>query len=102
MHLQPSDKPVPNATLQVTGAVGWRREGLVYKKNEVLKLYICELLFLFDPILSTFVHLLVALSSLFQVFLDIVESVNLLMSSKGTVWANLILDCTVVFPYCIN
>ncbi|TMW92312.1 hypothetical protein EJD97_013203 [Solanum chilense] len=50
---QPLDKPVPNATLQVTGAVGWRREGLVYKKNEV--------------------------------FLDIVESVNLLMSSKGSV-----------------
>nr|CAD1844990.1 unnamed protein product [Ananas comosus var. bracteatus] len=48
-----SDRPVPNATLQVTGAVGWRREGLVYKKNEV--------------------------------FLDIVESVNLLMSSKGSV-----------------
>ncbi|PPS00177.1 hypothetical protein GOBAR_AA20502 [Gossypium barbadense] len=48
-----SDKPIPNATLQVTGAVGWRREGLVYKKNEV--------------------------------FLDIVESVNLLMSSKGSV-----------------
>ncbi|KAL2322904.1 hypothetical protein Fmac_027283 [Flemingia macrophylla] len=49
----PTDRPVPNATLQVTGAVGWRREGLVYKKNEV--------------------------------FLDIVESVNLLMSSKGSV-----------------
>ena len=32
---QPSDRPIPNATLQVTGAVGWRREGLVYKKNEV-------------------------------------------------------------------
>jgi AP-2 complex subunit mu-1 len=32
---KPSDKPVPNATLQVTGAVGWRREGLMYKKNEV-------------------------------------------------------------------
>ncbi|XP_010481430.1 PREDICTED: AP-2 complex subunit mu-like [Camelina sativa] len=50
---KPKDKPVPNATLQVTGAVGWRREGLAYKKNEV--------------------------------FLDIVESVNLLMSSKGNV-----------------
>lgn len=35
MLKKPSDKPVPNATLQVTGAVGWRREGLVYKKNEV-------------------------------------------------------------------
>jgi len=33
--VQPLDRPVPNATLQVTGAVGWRREGLVYKKNEV-------------------------------------------------------------------
>lgn len=36
MQTQPSDKPVPNATLQVTGAVGWRREGLMYKKNEVI------------------------------------------------------------------
>eukprot|EP00270_Netrium_digitus_P001922 TRINITY_DN12130_c0_g1_i2.p1 TRINITY_DN12130_c0_g1~~TRINITY_DN12130_c0_g1_i2.p1 ORF type:complete len:449 (-),score=111.01 TRINITY_DN12130_c0_g1_i2:330-1676(-) len=55
LHLQkpPEDKPPVNATLQVTGAVGWRREGLVYKKNEV--------------------------------FLDIVESVNLLMSQKGTI-----------------
>eukprot|EP00899_Mesostigma_viride_P028995 jgi/Mesvir1/9280/Mv06187-RA.1 len=42
-----------NATLQVTGAVGWRAEGILYKKNEV--------------------------------FLDIVESVNLLMSNKGTI-----------------
>lgn len=33
---KPTDKPVPNATLQVTGAVGWRREGLAYKKNEVI------------------------------------------------------------------
>ncbi|KAF8118554.1 LOW QUALITY PROTEIN: hypothetical protein N665_0004s0036 [Sinapis alba] len=47
---KPKDKPVPNATLQITGAVGWRREGLSYQKNEG--------------------------------FLDIVESVNLLMSSK--------------------
>lgn len=35
MEKKATDKPVPNATLQVTGAVGWRREGLVYKKNEV-------------------------------------------------------------------
>ena len=33
----------PNATLQVTGAVGWRREGLVYKKNEVIT-YLSSLL----------------------------------------------------------
>lgn len=41
-----------NATLTVTGAVGWRKEGIKHKKNEV--------------------------------FLDLVEQVNLLMSSKGT------------------
>lgn len=40
------------STLQVTGAVGWRKEGLKYKKNEV--------------------------------FLDVIEQVNLLLSSKGT------------------
>jgi AP-2 complex subunit mu-1 len=32
---QQDTRPPANATLQVTGAVGWRREGLVYKKNEV-------------------------------------------------------------------
>ncbi|KAK9845788.1 hypothetical protein WJX81_002341 [Elliptochloris bilobata] len=42
-----------NATLQVTGAVGWRKDNIKYKKNEV--------------------------------FLDIVEQVNMLMSNKGTV-----------------
>ncbi|XP_028119609.1 AP-2 complex subunit mu-like [Camellia sinensis] len=56
-----ADKPVPNATLQVTSVVGWHREGLVYKKNEVISF--------FSPIS----------------FLDIVESANLLMSSKGSV-----------------
>jgi AP-2 complex subunit mu-1 len=40
-----------NATMQVTGAVSWRREGLKYKKNEV--------------------------------YLDIVESINVLMTAKG-------------------
>jgi hypothetical protein len=49
--LQEKKKADPNATLQVTGAVSWRREGIKYKKNEV--------------------------------FLDLVEQVNLLMSSNG-------------------
>ncbi|CAN0908174.1 AP-2 complex subunit mu [Linum grandiflorum] len=77
---QALDKPVPNATLQVTGAVGWRREGLVYKKNEV------SLSSLF-PLNSTFTSQLAEnyIFNQFQVFLDIVESVNLLMSSKGSV-----------------
>ncbi|KAK9909474.1 hypothetical protein WJX75_002828 [Coccomyxa subellipsoidea] len=47
------DVEAQNATLQVTGAVGWRTDNIKYKKNEV--------------------------------FLDIVEQVNMLMSSKGTV-----------------
>ena len=40
-------------TVQVTGAVGWRKDGIKYKKNEV--------------------------------YLDIIEEVNLMMSSKGQV-----------------
>ena len=40
-----------NTTLQVTGAVGWRSEGIKHKKNDV--------------------------------FLDIIEQVNLLVSTKG-------------------
>jgi AP-2 complex subunit mu-1 len=44
---------VAGALLQVTGAVGWRKDNIKYKKNEV--------------------------------FLDIVEQVNVLMSSKGAV-----------------
>lgn len=52
MLLQAKDTAqAQNATLTVTGAVGWRREGIKYKKNEV--------------------------------FLDIVEQVNLLMNNKG-------------------
>lgn len=74
---QPTDKPVPNATLQVTGAVGWRREGLVYKKNEVT--YHCVFIVSDAICIVPFINY----NLFMQVFLDIVESVNLLMSSKG-------------------
>lgn len=47
------EEPAANATLQVTGAVSWRKEGLRYKKNEV--------------------------------FLDIIETVNVLVSASGVV-----------------
>lgn len=77
---QPTDKPVPNATLQVTGAVGWRREGLVYKKNEVFQILSRSHLHFNLCIILDF-HIVCV-----QVFLDIVESVNLLMSSKGKKW----------------
>jgi AP-2 complex subunit mu-1 len=29
------EEPAANATLQVTGAVSWRKEGLRYKRNEL-------------------------------------------------------------------
>ena len=48
-----SHSQIKNATLQATGAVGWRRDGILYKKNVV--------------------------------YLDVVEQVNLLTSSKGTI-----------------
>lgn len=50
--LEEKKKADPNATLQVTGAVSWRREGIKHKKNEI--------------------------------YLDLIEQVNLLMSSNGT------------------
>jgi AP-2 complex subunit mu-1 len=48
---QTREDKAAQSTLQVTGAVGWRREGIKYKKNEV--------------------------------FLDIVEEVNVLVNAKG-------------------
>lgn len=113
LHWQASDKPVPNATLQVTGAVGWRREGLMYKKNEVLGLYLtfsifCTNFSFLEKMASCYLDLSWSLpplvhqrwsniTSFFQVFLDIVESVNLLMSSKGTLRTHP-LNCSIVFP----
>ncbi|KAJ9509174.1 hypothetical protein QJQ45_001664 [Haematococcus lacustris] len=47
------EEPASNATLQVTGAVSWRREGIKHKKN--------------------------------MLFLDLVEQVNVLVGSNGTV-----------------
>jgi len=40
-------------TVRATGAVSWRSEGLIYKKNEI--------------------------------YIDIIESVNVLLSNRGTV-----------------
>lgn len=53
MSTQCGDECHHHVITKVTGAVGWRREGIKYKKNEV--------------------------------FVDIVEQVNMLMSSKGSV-----------------
>jgi hypothetical protein len=56
----------------VTGAVSWRREGLKYKKNEARS----------SPALQPIViHQLFSVN-LSQVFLDVVENVNALVSNK--------------------
>ncbi|XP_028070200.1 WAT1-related protein At2g39510-like [Camellia sinensis] len=62
------------------GVVGWCREGLVYKKNEVISFF-SPISFLVNVATSLGYNAYVSL----QVFLDIAESVNLLMSSKGSV-----------------
>ena len=49
-HLQ-SKEETSQITSQVTGQIGWRREGIKYRRNEL--------------------------------FLDVLESVNLLMSPQG-------------------
>ena len=43
-------------TIQATGAISWRKEGIKYRKNEL--------------------------------FIDVVENCNLMMSSKGTILRN--------------
>lgn len=48
--------PAPSITIQATGAIGWRKEGIKYRKNEL--------------------------------FIDVVEHTNLLMSTKGTILRN--------------
>jgi|TARA_B100000524_G_C23644949_1_gene368103 AP-2 complex subunit mu-1 len=46
----------PGVTIQATGAISWRKEGIRYRKNEL--------------------------------FIDVIENCNLMMSSKGTVLKN--------------
>lgn len=61
------EEPAANATLQVTGAVSWRKEGLHYKKNEV--------------------------------YLDIIEQVNVLVSQSGNVLRSEVLGKMVLKTY---
>lgn len=51
LFLQQSKEETSQITSQVTGQIGWRREGIKYRRNEL--------------------------------FLDVLESVNLLMSPQG-------------------
>jgi hypothetical protein len=37
MYTEPLFSGDPTIRMQVTGAVGWRREGIKYKKNEVIR-----------------------------------------------------------------
>jgi len=54
-------------TIQATGAISWRKEGIKYRKNEL--------------------------------FIDVVENCNLLMSSKGTILRNEVSGCIMVKCY---
>jgi len=54
-------------TIQATGAISWRKEGIKYRKNEL--------------------------------FIDVVENCNLLMSSKGTILRNDVSGCIMVKCY---
>ena len=83
--------------MAVTNAVSWRSEGIKYKKNEVH----CTRLMDTAALMSYWLHcitgsrahaprrgvksLKAACRMLWQVFLDVVESVNLLVNSNGTV-----------------
>lgn len=69
--------------MAVTNAVSWRSEGINYKKNEVFS-------FLFSCFLGVVCWRLKlldgkALFLFLQVFLDVVESVNILVNSNGQV-----------------
>ena len=64
--------------MAVTNAVSWRSEGIRYKKNEVL-FYLSK--WMCFPLLFC----LLISSPVCQVFLDVVESVNILVNSNGQV-----------------
>lgn len=66
--------------MAVTNAVSWRSEGIRYKKNEVLNISLwhnCVFTNLDNRAKECFL--------LSQVFLDVVESVNILVNSNGQV-----------------
>ena len=68
--LEAAPKPPP----AVTNAVSWRPDGIKYRKNEVKP---CANHISGVPILTGF--------CLLQVFLDVIESVNLLAGASGNV-----------------
>lgn len=63
--------------MAVTNAVSWRSEGIRYKKNEVS--FTCIICDAFLKLWIKWVLLVV------QVFLDVVESVNILVNSNGQI-----------------
>lgn len=64
--------------MAVTNAVSWRSEGVTYKTNEVR-----PSTSLINFGLRSFI--IASASSLYQVFLDVVESVNILVNSNGQI-----------------
>lgn len=64
--------------MAVTNAVSWRSEGISYKKNEVSLGFYFFISFVNPETLKHFSYFL-------QVFLDVVESVNILVNSNGQI-----------------
>jgi AP-1 complex subunit mu len=69
--------------MAVTNAVSWRSEGIRYKKNEVQ--YIPPLFLLTRVHVDGYVMGKLSIWSVLQVFLDVVESVNILVNSNGQI-----------------
>jgi AP-1 complex subunit mu len=74
--------------MAVTNAVSWRSEGIRYKKNEVVSTlqYTSALLFVYSGPLGWLCdgnNCWLCVS--WQVFLDVVESVNILVNSNGQI-----------------
>ena len=65
--------------MAVTNAVSWRSEGIVYKKNEVSWNFLSFLMSIDNQ------HIWKCFTLLLQVFLDVVESVNILVNSNGRI-----------------
>eukprot|EP00798_Chlamydomonas_sp_ICE-L_P015035 gene15035-21105_t len=66
-------EPAPNATLQVTGAVAWRREGLKYKRNEIYLDNVEQV----NLVMSSIGEVLRSDVQGKMIYLDIIEQVNL-------------------------
>ena len=73
--------------MAVTNAVSWRSEGLQYKKNEVSAFVFKRGTFCYPSAVFFLVLQMITASLLLflQVFLDVIENVNILVNSNGQI-----------------